>query len=62
MISLFLLIFVMFYYPTGDDNTWAGVGILLLSVIIGLIGVLLSTIGLFMRLREKHLEKQCESK
>lgn len=52
----------MFYYPTGDNNTWAGVGILLLSVITGLIGILLSTIGLFMRLREKHLEKQWKSK
>ncbi|MFK3938016.1 hypothetical protein ACI2JA_10990 [Alkalihalobacillus sp. NPDC078783] len=55
-IGLVLLLFVMFYYPTGESS-WGGVGVLLISVIFGLLGLLLLLIGLLLRLREKRMEK-----
>ncbi|WYP27198.1 hypothetical protein NSQ54_03525 [Alkalihalobacillus sp. FSL W8-0930] len=57
VVSLALLLFVVYYYPTGSDNTWGGIGILLISLILGLVGLLIITIGSVVILREKHLEK-----
>ncbi|EZH65327.1 hypothetical protein DH09_16970 [Bacillaceae bacterium JMAK1] len=40
IIGLALFLYVLFYYPVGDESSWGGLGFLVASVFFGVLGLI----------------------
>ncbi|WP_099302757.1 hypothetical protein [Bacillus sp. Marseille-P3800] len=54
LVSVGLILFVLIYYPTGDERSWGGMGFLAISAFFGVTGLILTIIGIWYRYKMKR--------